>query len=502
MRTHYPGATPAASWWSRLQTSLLLVLFSSVLSACGGDAPATPAASALPPRLLAHSTVLAAPPAAPAATAAAAMPTLYTVGDSTVQTNTAASYPRAGWGQVLPHFFDKNKVTVVNKAVGGASARSYYNHYWSAVRALLKPGDFIMIGFGINDAAADPAWHTDPFTSFQAYLSAFVSEARARGAYPIIVATQPRNAWTVASPPMVAPVYHDYPVASRQLAARLGVPLIDLDWRATTLMQTVGQSYSTNFLFHYYLPGEWPNYPAGHADPLHYQETGALELANMVIAELRRQSGNAQAAQLISYTKPVARVTFTSNNAAGGLISRSAYFPAGATVTAYARPYAGYDFVSWNGAVNSSKPNLTFTMGTTPRMLTATFSGSPAVYQAEAALLSGTGMATASAAPGFHGSGYVRFPAGGGALAFNNSNGGKGGSRIVRIRYALAGTAARAGVLVINGASSAIRFAPGGSASNWATLDVAVTLNSGNSNAIALKSTGAGLADIDELTVR
>ena len=473
----------------------------------GADTQATGQASAQAPVAFAleadaRAPALSAAQAAAQAQALAGVPVIYTVGDSTVETNSAGSYPRAGWGQVLGHFLDKTKVAVVNKAVGGSSARTFYNNYWNGVKTLLKPGDYVTIGFGINDASSNPAWYSDPFTTFQDILASFVAETRARGAYPILVATQPRNAWSAGTPPAVAPVYHDYPVASRQLAAELGVPLVDLDQRATALMQAVGQPYSTNFLFNYYLPGEWPNYPNGHADALHFQETGSLELARMVIAEIRRQYANQAMARLIPFIKPTYRVSFSTNNSAAGLISRSEYFPAGATVTAYARPYAGYAFVSWNGDLNASKRNLTFTMGTTPRTLVATFSGSPALYQAEAAQLSGSGTAVQTAAAGYRGSGYVDFPANGGALTFTNANGGDGGSRVLRIRYALGGSAARSGSLVVNGVATTIRFNPSGSPSTWATMDVAVTLRSGATNAIAFRSTGGDLANIDELTVR
>ena len=42
--------------------------------------------------------------------------------------------------------------------------------------------------------------------------------------------------------------------------------------------------------------------------------------------------------------------------------------------------------------MTSSKRNTTFTMGSVAKNLTATFSGSPASYQAEGAALSGSGM--------------------------------------------------------------------------------------------------------------
>ena len=434
-----------------------------------------------------------------APTAAASVPVMYTIGDSTVANYSSSLYPRSGWGQVLRHFFDPAKLVVTNRAVGGASSKSFYDRYWPAVRGLLKPGDYVTIGFGINDAASDPAFHTEPFTSFKSYLTRYVNEVRAAGAYPIIVATQPRNAWSGGR---VLASYGSYPVASRQLAAELGVPLIDLDRRGIALMEAVGQPYSTSFVFAYFLPGEWSNFPNGYSDGIHFQEMGAIELAKLVVAGIRALPSDPNMARLLPWLKPTYPVVFTSNNPNGGQITRTEYFPAGVTVTAYARPHAGYSFISWNGSLTGTRKNMSFVMGSAARNLSATFGGSPALYHAESAALSGSGARVEYAYGGYHGSGYVNLPSSGGTLSFANANGGEGGSRVLRWRFALGGSTARRGQLVVNGATSAITFPVTGSYSTWASMDVPVTLRSGATNSIQLKTTGADLANIDELTVR
>lgn len=435
------------------------------------------------------------------ATSAAAIPTIYTVGDSTVQAYTAGYYPRTGWGQVLPFFFDSSKVTIVDKGVGGTSSKSYYDNQWAAVKSLLKPGDYVTIGFGINDAAADAARHTVPFTTFKDYLTLFVNETKAKGAFPIIVATQPRNAWNATTPPTVYAAYHDYPVASRQLAGTLGVPLIDLDQRAIALMQSVGQTYSTNFMYNHYVAGQWPNYPNGNSDDVHFQEMGAIELSKLFVAGIRSLSGDANVSKLIPFLAPTYKVTFNTNNSAAGLVTRTEYFPAGITVTAYVWPNAGYSFVNWSGGITGTKHNTTFTMGAAAKTITATFSGGSTAYAAESGTLSGTGTVVESVNTGYNGSGYVNFPTTGGTLAFNNVSGGTGGSHTLRFRFALGGTAARTGQLVVNGTTSNITFNATGAFTTWDTLDVPATLTSGTTNTIELKSNGADLANIDELTV-
>ena len=465
----------------RWAASCGLALAAMLMGCGGGDTSPEPSPTTLAP------------------TAAASVPVMYTIGDSTVANYSSSLYPRSGWGQVLRHFFDPAKLVVTNRAVGGSSSKSFYDRYWPAVRGLLKPGDYVTIGFGINDAASDPAFHTDPFTSFKSYLTRYVNEVRAAGAYPIIVATQPRNVWSGGR---VVAAYGNYPVASRQLAAELRVPLIDLDRRGIALMEGVGQPYSTSFVFAYFLPGEWTNFPSGYSDGIHFQEMGAIELAKLVVAGIRALPSDPNMARLVPYLKPTYPVTFTTNNSNGGQITRSEYFPAGVTVTAYARPYAGYAFLSWNGSLAGTRKNLSFVMSAASRNLSATFAGSPALYHAEWATLSGSGTRVESAYGGYHGGGYVNLPSSGGTLAFSNANGGEGGSRVLRWRFALGGTSARRGQLVVNGAATAITFPATGSYSTWAIMDVPVTLKSGSTNVIQLKSTGADLANIDELTVR
>jgi len=430
-----------------------------------------------------------------------AVPTLYTVGDSTVQVYTAGYYPRTGWGSILHFFFDPSKVTVVDKAVGGTSSKSFYDSFWAPVRDSLKPGDYVTIGFGINDAAADAARHTVPFTTFKDYLTLFVNETKSKGAFPIIVSTQNRDSWSSINPPTIYPAYHDYPVASRQLAASLNVPLVDLDQRCTALLQSLGPIYSTYFLYNHYLPGDWPNYPNGNADDVHFQEMGAIEMAKLFVAGIRNLSGDANVSKLIPFLTPTFKVTFTSNNSAAGLVTRTEFFPAGITVTAKAWPYAGYTFTGWSGSITGSNPNTTFVMGTAAKSITASFAGSTTVYQAESGVLSGTGTVKESTNAGFHGSAYVNFPATGGSLTFNNVNGGKGGRRLLRFRYALGSAAARTGQIVINGVTSSITFNPTGAFTTWNTFDVMATLTSGTTNTVQLNSTGNDLANIDELTV-
>lgn len=102
---------------------------------------------------------------------------------------------------------------------------------------------------------------------------------------------------------------------------------------------------------------------------------------------------------------------------------------------------------------------------------------------------------------GFHDTGYVNFsPDVGSYLQFDNVDAGGGGTLTLRFRFAL-GNVARTGRIIVNGVASSVTFESTGTWTTWAEKDVVVALNAGTANTIRLESTGADLANIDELTV-
>jgi rhamnogalacturonan endolyase len=151
---------------------------------------------------------------------------------------------------------------------------------------------------------------------------------------------------------------------------------------------------------------------------------------------------------------------------------------------------------SWfqgNGMATPPTPNVFFAGHASPEapLLDA--------YQAEVATLSG-GVIVESTSGGYEATGYVNFPSTGvGAIDWSNLATGGGGARTIRIRYALAGTTARAGSLIINGVSTAVTFAPTGSFNAWQTLSVGVDLSPYAPLSVRLESAGNDLPNVDEL---
>ena len=80
-------------------------------------------------------------------------PVLFLVGNSTMRNGTKGdgSNGQWGWGFYASKYFNANKISVENQALGGMSTRTFYNKLWPMVRTALKPGDWVIISIGHND---------------------------------------------------------------------------------------------------------------------------------------------------------------------------------------------------------------------------------------------------------------------------------------------------------------------------------------------------------------
>jgi lysophospholipase L1-like esterase len=146
----------------------------------------------------------------------AALPTFHIVGDSTVRSG-GTGVGLWGWGERIAPFFDTNKINVVNHAIGGRSARTFFTEgRWQKVVETIKPGDFVIVQFGHNDQGriGDPAMKGRPdgkgigdetvedtkpdgtqelVHTFGWYMAQFITEAKAHGATAIICSPIPHK---------------------------------------------------------------------------------------------------------------------------------------------------------------------------------------------------------------------------------------------------------------------------------------------------------------------
>ena len=153
-------------------------------------------------------------------------PVLFLIGNSTMRNGTLGNGNNGqwGWGYYAEDFFDKEKITVENQALGGTSSRTFYRLLWPDIRKALKPGDWVIISIGHNDNGPydtgrarasipgidndtvlhvsvqeihgnDTTYRAEDVYSYGGYLRHFINETRAAGAFPVLMSLTPRNAW-------------------------------------------------------------------------------------------------------------------------------------------------------------------------------------------------------------------------------------------------------------------------------------------------------------------
>jgi lysophospholipase L1-like esterase len=207
--------------------------------------------------------------------AAATNPVIvYLAGDSTVCDQTDTNY--AGWGQLLPRFFDY-PVSIANYADSGESSASFLGNakLWGAIASQLMAGDWVFIQFGHNDKTTLP-------TAFHDNIATMVTQAKAKGALPVLV-TPPARATFSGSTLTAQFVYTNngltlnVPDTMKQVAIEENVPLIDLTTITTTWYNQMG-------------PSGWQQYHALGTDQTHTNRSGGLAIAGFVAADLRSQN--------------------------------------------------------------------------------------------------------------------------------------------------------------------------------------------------------------------
>lgn len=209
---------------------------------------------------------------------------VWLVGDSTMANKEVKAYPETGWGMPFATFFDST-VGIDNRAKNGRSTKSFIAEgLWQAVLDDLQPGDYVFIQFGHNDEGKEKAGRYTTPAAFKTNLLRYVTEARNKGAVPVLITPVARRSFDADGQPKEShPVYAD---AVREVAALLHVVLIDLDERSQVLLHQFGPDHSTD-LYNYLEPAEHPNYPAGHRDDTHFSELGARKIAELVLGAVR-----------------------------------------------------------------------------------------------------------------------------------------------------------------------------------------------------------------------
>ncbi|AOZ93548.1 rhamnogalacturonan acetylesterase [Paenibacillus crassostreae] len=211
--------------------------------------------------------------------------TLFIAGDSTVTDQAAIGYPYAGWGQILPALF-KYDVLVDNHAISGRSSRSFIEEgRLDEISEKMKSGDFLFVQFGHNDEKSDPKRGTKPYTTYKQHLKEYIVAAKEKQACPVFITPVHRRYFNDDG--TLSDTHGDYIIAMKELAVEENIPLIDLAAESKILFEEAGIEGSKRYFMWTY-PGEYINHPGGVEDNTHFQELGALRLAERVAEQIRQ----------------------------------------------------------------------------------------------------------------------------------------------------------------------------------------------------------------------
>ena len=187
----------------------------------------------------------------PGSTRKGTNPVMFLVGNSTMRNGTLGNGNNGqwGWGYFFQLYFDANKITVENQALGGMSTRTFYTDLWPAIRQELKKDDWVIVSIGHNDngeffdqkraraviPGVDPdtcyvgfnqrTQKQDTVYSYGTYLRKYISEIRAKGANPILMSLTPRDAFDDKGK-IVRKAQTEW---AAYVAAVEGVPFVDLN---------------------------------------------------------------------------------------------------------------------------------------------------------------------------------------------------------------------------------------------------------------------------------
>ena len=213
--------------------------------------------------------------------------TLYTIGDSTMQSYGELADRQlygdmTGWGQVIGLGLDSNYVTVQNYAKAGKSSKSFYDEgYIHEVFDRLEAGDYLLIQFGHNDQKeAEPHNYTTlgEDGTYRQYLNKYVEGARLKGTYPVFATSIYRRQFEEDN---TTPIdsHGGYPQDMTAFASGVDVPVLDMHTATGTWLKELGVDNSEQYFFIYQRPES--------NDNTHLLYTGAVEVCNIAVGLMR-----------------------------------------------------------------------------------------------------------------------------------------------------------------------------------------------------------------------
>jgi len=229
------------------------------------------------------------------------LPTFWLIGDSTVRNGSAGdgtNLNQWGWGAPLTFYFDPQKVNVVNRALGGTSARSFYKNNWGKMVNLIKSGDVVIMQFGTNDGGnpsgsvgdlpgvgdetkdvTNRAGQPETVHTYGWYLRQIIAEARAKGAASVVCSLIPRKSWDANG--HIKRTLDTFEGWAGKVAQSENVGFIDLN-------ELIGRQYDLlgkEKVDLIYVPNPTPDKPRG--ETVHTGWEGAVMNAEIVVSGLK-----------------------------------------------------------------------------------------------------------------------------------------------------------------------------------------------------------------------
>ena len=248
-------------------------------------------------------------------------PVLFLIGNSTMRTGTMGNGNNGqwGWGYYAHDYFDPEKITVENQALGGMSSRTFYRQLWQPIKQAIRPGDWVIISIGHNDngpydegraRASIPGTGDDSLQvviketgehetvyTYGGYMRQYINDVRAQGGNPILMSLTPRNAYDDNG----KIVRKSHTQWLMQVAAEEGVPFIDLNEISGRKLDSYGP-WKTSY--HFYL------------DKIHTSRFGAMMNARSA-AEGLMASRNPALAPLKAMMRGVEPATYAVDRTDG-----------------------------------------------------------------------------------------------------------------------------------------------------------------------------------------
>ncbi len=214
-------------------------------------------------------------------------PVIFMIGNSTMANKPyAEGNPEKGWGQILPLYF-KEGIKIENHAVNGRSTKSFIvEGRWDTVLSRIKPGDYVIMEFGHNDAKEDdPKRFAAPRTDYKTNLIKFMEETRSKNGIPVLATPIVRRRFDENG--KFYDVHGEYPIVVRELAKEYNVPLLDLHKRSEEMLIRFGEERS-KLLFLHIEPYEYESLPEGLVDNTHFSAYGAFKICDLAIEEIKK----------------------------------------------------------------------------------------------------------------------------------------------------------------------------------------------------------------------